>query len=248
MVLAALLLFGAAAFLYRMRIGAMQRKQEALEIFSRRILASQEAERKRIAAELHDGLGQHLLVIKNQSLVMLQKGGAGREGLEEISSTASQALAEVRTITYDLRPYALDRTELSRAIESMTGRVAKSSGVPFFTVLDSVAGALPRDVEVGLYRIAQEAVNNIVRHADATQARVELRRSPTHIDLVVADNGRGFRADGNGAGPSEFGGSGLIGITERARLLGGLTTIQSAPGEGTTVSVRLNCKRPAEEN
>jgi len=120
----------------------------------------------------------------------------------------------------------------------MVRRVSESTGIPFQTALDSVAGVFPKQTELALYRIAQEAINNVVRHSSATQARVELKRGMNQVELVIADNGKGLdatRSNGNG-------GSGLPGITERARLIGGVAVIESAPGAGTTVAVRIRYK------
>jgi signal transduction histidine kinase/ligand-binding sensor domain-containing protein len=234
----------------RARIRVMRRKQESVEAFSRSLLASQESERKRIAAELHDSLGQHLLVIKNQALLAIRDGTVKEqldERLTEISATASQALEEVRTIAHDLRPYALDRMELSRAIESMVRRVSHSTGIPFETALASVAGIFSKDTELGLYRIAQEAINNVVRHSEATRARVELRHGNGEVELVISDNGKGLADHGDGTSSAQgngngSGGSGLRGLSERARLIGGVAAIECIPGAGTTIAVKIRHK------
>ncbi|HEY1338132.1 MAG TPA: sensor histidine kinase, partial [Bryobacteraceae bacterium] len=196
----------------------------------------QEAERKRIASELHDSLGQSLMVIKNQALMALrQDPGAAGEYLEGISSTASQAIDEVRAIAYALRPYQLDRLGLKRAVESMLQRVADSTGVRVTSKVDPIDDVFPKESEISLFRIVQEGINNIVRHSGATEAAVEIYRDSNTVSITIADNGNGFAFD-----PGQTG-LGLIGITERARLLGGTSQIVSAPGAGTSITIRIRC-------
>jgi len=223
-----------SVLLYYRRVQVMQAQQAALEAFSRKLIESQESERKRIAAELHDSLGQSLMVIKNQAAMALrEEPGASREHLTQISEAAAHAIDEVRSIAYALRPYQLDRLGLTRAIESMLKKTADASGIRFSSRLDKIDGLLPRESEVSLYRIVQEGVNNIVRHAGATEARVEIFRDSTSVSIAVQDNGGGFVFD-----PSHTG-LGLISITERARLLGGSSQIVSAPGAGSSIAVRI---------
>jgi len=131
---------------------------------------------------------------------------------------------------------------LANAIADMVNRVANASRVHFALDLDDVSGALSRNVEINLYRIAQEAVNNLVKHADATEASVTLERTDTAVRLIVTDNGRGFDAHPTGrlAGTLGFG---LTGIGERVRLLGGVWAVHSAPGTGTRVEVTVALER-----
>jgi signal transduction histidine kinase len=128
------------------------------------LLESQEAERKRIAAELHDSLGQNLLIIKNRALMGLmpqEMPDSTREQLDEISSVSSQAIDEVREIAYNLRPYQIDRLGLTRAIESMIKKIAVSSGIHFTTDVAQLKGVFSKDAEISLYRIVQECLNNM---------------------------------------------------------------------------------------
>jgi signal transduction histidine kinase len=234
--LVALNLAAIAALLYYRRVHTLKAKQAALEAFSRKLIDSQEVERKRIATELHDSLGQSLMVIKNQALVALrQNPGASRDCLEEISATASQAIDEVRAIAYALRPYQLDRLGLKRAVESMLKKVSDSTGLQFTSRLDPLDDVLAKDSEISLYRIVQEGVNNILRHSKATMAEVEIHRDVDFVSITIADNGVGFAFD-----PGQTG-LGLAGITERARLLGGTSQIVSAPGAGTSITIRIHC-------
>ncbi|HKE23393.1 MAG TPA: sensor histidine kinase [Bryobacteraceae bacterium] len=220
-------------FQFRQRAPA---RHKARDLFSRRLIESQEAERKRIAAELHDSLGQTLMVIKNQAVMALQQApGNNADHLREISASASHAIEEVRTIAYALRPYQLGRLGLTRAAASLIEKVADSSGIPFTSRLDSVDGLFGPQSETSLYRILQESLNNIVRHSSATQASVELARTGHAVSIRIADNGVGFTPDQDSRG------LGLVGITERVRLLGGTSQIVSAPGRGTTIFICMEC-------
>jgi signal transduction histidine kinase/ligand-binding sensor domain-containing protein len=228
---------------YRRRVSGLERARAAQEAFSMRLIDSQESERKRIAGELHDSLGQNLLVIKNWAALGLRKMRAddpGREELEEISSAASSAIGEVREISYDLRPHLLDEAGLAEALRSMTKRVALASGIEFEIEIDPLDGALSKQAEIGVYRIVQEAVNNIVRHSGAARAKIVIRRDLNGVLIQVVDDGKGL-ASATADADRKRGrkGFGMLGMSERARMLGGRLTIESNPGHGTTIEVRL---------
>jgi signal transduction histidine kinase len=224
------------------RVSQLERAKEAQEAFSRQLIASQESERKRIAAELHDSLGQHLLIIKNWATLALRglSGGySSKEALTEISTAASQAIDEVREIAYNLRPYQLEKLGLTTAIQDLVNQVATSCAIRFTVEVDRVDGAFTKDVELNIYRIVQEGLNNAVRHSQATEASVLVTQRAGWVKLTIQDNGRGFiPPDGRTPEPGRNG-LGLLGIAERARMLGGQVAIQSAPGAGTTISISL---------
>ncbi|HKQ06926.1 MAG TPA: two-component regulator propeller domain-containing protein [Blastocatellia bacterium] len=239
--LALLGLLGTALLLYRHRITQLKKAHAAQEAFSRQLIASQEGERKRIAAELHDGLGQRLIVIKNLALMMLHRPAdseQARQQVEEISAETSQAIHEVKEISYNLRPHQLDQLGLTRAIEARIKRVGESSDVVFRTKLDKLDGLFTKEAETSLYRIVQEAVNNIIKHSGATEAQVVIARDEAGVHITIGDNGRGFSTD-VAAAESRLPSFGLFGISERVRMLGGGHTINSAPGEGTTISIHI---------
>lgn len=215
------------------RVRTVEKRRAAQELFSRRLLDSQEAERRRIAGELHDSLGQNLVLVKNLATMAQQQGNGGP--LPEISAAVAQALDEVHTISYALRPPELDRLGLAKAIAGMVRRAEEASGIRFTTHLE-LDGALPAGMDIQLFRIAQEAVGNLMKHSGAKSARMEMWRDEAGAHLVVADDGRGFdtSADGNA-------GLGLTGISERVRLLGGRHELSSTPGKGTTLSVLVPC-------
>ncbi len=157
------------------RVSQLHRAYAAQQDFSRQLIASQERERKRIAGELHDSLGQQLLIIKNWATLALS-GLDGRhslkEPLDEISNTASHAVEEMRGIAYNLRPYQLEKLGLTAAIRGLVNRVAASSHIQFRAEIDEVNGLFPQEVEISIYRIVQEALNNTIKHSQATEGRV----------------------------------------------------------------------------
>jgi signal transduction histidine kinase len=235
---------------WRSRIGHLERDRATRQAFSRQLIASQESERKRIAAELHDGLGQRLVIIKNLALFFLraQDETAARDGklrlIEEISEEATFAADESREISYNLRPFQLDRLGLSKAIEALIRTASGASKTSFSSELDNIDDVFPESLRINFYRIVQESVNNIIKHAQATEASVIVKRAADRVMLMIRDNGAGFTPSNSRFVTSqELGqnGFGLIGIAERARLLGGQLALESAPGRGTIISVQIHC-------
>jgi signal transduction histidine kinase len=242
--LAAAALAGSVHLGWHYRIRQLERGREAQQAFAGQLIASQEAERKRIAAELHDSLGQRLVIIKNRALLLLrERAGAAplspsqSEQIEEISSEASEAGREVREISYNLRPYRLDRLGLTAALRAMIEAASTSSSTNFTAAIEEIDGLLGSHDAINFYRIVQECVNNILKHAQAAEATVQIRRTPGRLRLTVRDDGCGFTP-----GPAKgalFEGFGLNGISERAHLLGGKLSLQSGPGQGTMITIDL---------
>ena len=219
----------------------LERAFAAQQAFSRQLIASQESERKRIAAELHDTIGQRLAIIKNLTALYMSNGtgGNGEAQLGEISSEVSQAIGDVREISYNLRPYQLDRLGLTKAVEAMLKKASSASGITFSAFLDEINDQLSDQSAISCYRIFQEAVSNILKHSCATQAEVMIRRNYQKVLLRIHDNGKGFSHPAE-TGDPRTGGSGLRGISERALLLGGHLELDSAPGRGTTLSLEFS--------
>jgi ligand-binding sensor domain-containing protein/signal transduction histidine kinase len=231
----------------RFRLQQLHQRHAQQQAFSGQLIASQEAERKRIAAELHDSLGQQLLVIKNWAMIGLTltpSEARAHEPLNEISSTASQAIEEVREVIYDLRPYQLDKIGLASTLGYMIEKVATASGIRFQTELDEIDELFPYDAQITLYRIVQECINNIVKHSQATQARVAIERHGATLSVTIEDNGRGFTPEM--VVPNTRGGFGLTGLHERVRLLGGRESIASVPGQGSKIQIIIELKQANE--
>jgi signal transduction histidine kinase len=229
----------AGVLFYERRLARLKSARETQAAFSRQLIDSQETERKRIAAELHDSIGQSLTIIKNRAALSLSRTSDHEGALEqlgEISDAASYAIEEVREIAHDLRPIQLDQLGLTKAIESLLEKASDPETLPIAYDLDPLDGVLDKEQEINLYRIVQEAIANVIKHADATEASVTLKRRDRSVEVIVLDNGKGFAA---GDGRRGFG---LLGITERARMLGGEPIVNSTPGRGTSVSVSINLK------
>lgn len=220
----------------------LEKQQAAQLAFAKGILESQESERRRIAANLHDSLGQNLLVIKNQARLAMQPAGRDpllQQRLEQISGIASQALEEVRQITHDLRPYQLDRLGLARAIRAVIEHMAEDSSIRFAHHVDEIDGRLSRESEIHLYRIVQEGLSNIVKHSGATEATVVVKSHTNALTLSIRDNGRGFEPEPGQAAEALNAGFGLGGMRERARILGGRLTLDTRPGQGLAINLEI---------
>jgi signal transduction histidine kinase/ligand-binding sensor domain-containing protein len=232
---------------WRFRVSQLQQAQAAQQAFSRQLIASQEAERKRIASEMHDSLGQRLVVIKNLALFLLRsrRGTVATENdaetITEISDETSSAIEETRAISYNLRPFQLDRLGLTKAVEAMIRRTETASGIHFASDLDNIDDLFAEELRINFYRIVQESLGNIMKHSQATEVAIRLKRSPENVVLTIEDNGRGF-IPGAHASPASDSGFGLTGMAERASLLGGVFKVRSTPDRGTTVTVEIRLK------
>jgi len=219
----------------------LERQHAAQLAFSRQVLAQLEDERRRIAINLHDSLGQILLAIKNHALLAIQRPPdeqALRQRMDEISGASSQAIEEVRQITHGLRPYQLDRLGLTQAIRALVSRASINNSILFASRVEDIDGLFDKDAEIHVYRIVQEAVTNVVKHSAATEAAVVIKKRTAVVSLSIRDNGRGFEPAKPSPQPHDLG-YGLTGITERVRILGGTLAIDSRPGAGASLNVEV---------
>ena len=240
--LSVMMLGGLTVAGYNYRVRQLERARTAQESFSRQLLASQEGERRRIAGELHDSLGQNLLIIKNRALFSLttpEDLSRAIEQLNEISDSASRPIDEVREIAYNLRPYQLDRLGLTKAIQLLVSDASESLPIRFTVEIEPIDGIFSKEEEINLYRIIQECINNIIKHSKATEASVTITRDPDAIHVQVEDNGCGFTRATDVTESSTRTGFGLIGISERVRILGGKHVINSEPGNGTSITIAI---------
>jgi len=224
-----------------MDVTERKRDEEVLQKLSGRLLTLRDEEQRRVAAELHDGLGQSLAIIKNRALIGMRDKANEAQSMEqfkEIAATATSSILEVRSIAHNLRPYELDRLGLVAAIESMIDRISDSTSIKFSSHFEPIVGFLSPEAETSVYRIIQESVNNVVRHSHADSARVEIKNTFKQVTISVSDNGQGIARSAPTNG-NKVGGFGLAGIAERVRQLGGTLFIDSQPGNGTTVTIRL---------
>ena len=224
-------LAGIVYAVFRQRIKRLEAEKANQERFSRQLLDTQESERKRIARELHDSLGQNLLVIKN-GLIQLD-GQEGNGKVEQLADITDQALTEVREISADLHPYQLDRLGLNKTIAGMVRRVSESSGIILNFESDELRKKLSKKVEINLYRVIQEAVNNIIKHSGASEGKITIALKDEKVNIDIKDNGQGFVVGQK----SKTGGLGLTGMAERLKIIDGELKITSAPGEGSLIEI-----------
>ena len=230
------------ALVMRQRLVQLKRRQAEREAFARQLIESQEGERKRLARELHDGLAQSLLIVKNWALIglnSLAQDHPTREHLTEISETTSLALSEVREIAHNLRPAQLERLGLTSTIKEMVQHVSNSSDIEFIAEIDNIDGLLSKESEINLYRVVQECVNNVIKHSAATKSWVSIKRTAHGARIICKDNGKGFDAETK----LPRSGMGLTSVAERVRMIGGKYTVESALRKGATIEVVIEPQR-----
>lgn len=210
----------------------------------RKVITAQEDERKRIARELHDETSQSLAVLSMKLDGAADEIRAGRvPRLDEVKGLAVRTLDDVHRLILDLRPSVLDDLGLLPAIRWYAERTLESRGLSVRCELDELRARLPPELETVLFRICQECLTNVARHAQATAVLVQVGQDGDAVRLEIEDDGKGFdpptAAERPGRRPW-----GLMGIRERAELFGGKVTFDSAPGQGTRVVVRIPIPGP----
>lgn len=204
------------------------------------LVEAQEEERGRLARELHDGSGQMLtsLLVRIKTLERTANSVEVREGLTSLLDIVSETIEQVRELSHRLRPAALEEFGLAIALETLLQDMAEEAGLAttFRSNLDGPK--LPKGIDVTLYRIAQEALTNIIRHACASSVTAELRQVGDHIQMRIADDGIGFDPHQVNAVPEKRH-LGIISMYERTAIVGGTLDLFSVPGKGTTVQVNM---------
>lgn len=219
-------------------------REAAREQFAEQIISLQESERRQLAGEIHDGISQRIVGLSFHLSAAAEAVASDPEftavQIARARALGDAALEETRLAIAGLRPSVLDDLGLAAGLESL-GRSFGQAEVAVEVALDGTA--LPEHVETALYRIAQEALQNVAKHAEATHVRIALVEEPSGVVLRVVDDGRGFDATDPSAGPSTT--YGLGGMRERADLIGGVLEVRSRRDEGTTVAISL--PTPSEE-
>lgn len=221
-------------------------KEATLEQLVRRTIDAQEEERRRLATDIHDGVTQKLISIWYRLHACGHSLRDDPERADRELATARElvdsALEEARGAIYDLRPAILDDLGLAPSLRTLALQQLQGAVEIELDVEDGIS--LPPHHEVALYRIAQEAITNIRKHAMASRMSLVLRDEPGSVLLLVRDNGRGFEAGASNA-PGPATSFGLTGMSERASLIGGQLTVSSTPGDGTALELRIP-KQPIE--
>ena len=196
-----------------------------------------------LARELHDNFGQSLTAIR----MNLEAHGASSEHLAESIALVDQAIEQVRTLALDLRPSILDDLGLVAALRWLVNRQSRRAGTEWAFRAAASDGRLPTAIETCCFRLAQEALTNVVRHADAHHVSIELGFDGGEVALVVRDDGKGFDVRVARELAARGASLGLVSMEERVSLAGGTLRIESAPGHGTTLRARfpLPAKEPS---
>jgi len=220
----------------------LRENEEARNELLRQLGAAQEQERWRIARELHDQMGQRLsaLMLGLKSLSNTSSGQQPAVELGWLIEITKQLVEGVHTLAWELRPLVLDDLGLASALRSYLEDWAERAKIPagfFDTGLDN--RRLPADIETTLYRVVQESLTNILKHAQAKAVSVILEQRDNNVSLIIEDDGQGFDVPNVWGAPLKDGGLGLLGMRERVMLAGGSLTVESTPGVGTTIFVRF---------
>ena len=228
---------------HRQRLAETGTRRE-LERLSARLVDAQEEERRTLARELHDEVGQALTAIKMDVGVALRSTSTdarSRASLDEARAIAETTLQSVRDLSQLLHPSMLDDFGLPETLAAYLRSFSKRTGIRVQLTHDGLDGRLPADVEVCVYRIVQEALSNVARHSGALSASVSVTRRDDAVSLTIEDTGRGMGGAPSVGSPR---GLGLIGMRERAQALSGRFAIGTRPGGGTRVAVTLPVPHP----
>jgi signal transduction histidine kinase len=222
----------------------LQSQTAMIRSFSRRLEEAHEVERRHLSRELHDQIGQALTAAKiNTAMLRSTAPSDLATRLDENATILDRLLQQTRQISLDLRPPLLDDLGLVPALRWYVNRQAERAGLEAKFSADPVAGDVPPHIQIACFRLAQEAVTNVVRHANARTLTVELRRAGTSLHLKVRDDGKGFDVAAAKARAEQGASLGLLGLKERAALAGGSAQIISSPGNGVTVEIVLPVNR-----
>jgi len=224
-------------------VTAERQQQENVRAYIQQITRAQEEERKRVARDLHDDVSPYLLILIQQ-LDNLASGQRLKQAdlkdyIQKLRDQAVQSLEATRRCAQGLRPRIIDDLGLVAALEWIAEDLEKSRNIAVEVATTGLDRELPAETQIVLFRIAQEALNNVRKHAGAGRVKIKVSGGGGRIVMTVADNGRGFKVPGRAEDMVSGGKLGLMGMYERARLVGGSLDIKSKPGQGTELTVRL---------
>ena len=224
----------------------MAEREAERNSYTAQIFKAQEDERKRIAQELHDDTTQTLLVVAGNARSIINKGyftdnSDARENIEWIIDTIVRLAEDMRRLSLDLRPSVLDNMGLLSALRWLVDRLSNESGIDTRIVVKGRNRRLQTDKEVVIFRLVQEALNNVRHHSHATTACLTLEFVSDSLRIIVQDNGQGFSLPEMIDSFTAEGKLGLIGMKERVQFLNGVLNIHSEPGKGTSILVEVKC-------
>lgn len=223
--------------LYSSRINRLKQEKEIQDDLTNKLINSQEAERKNISSELHDDLGQNLLVVKNR-LMLADRDKKFEGNIKDILEILDGSIQDVSNISHLLHPSELEELGLSQAIEAMIYRIKSASNLKIINKLSQLDDYFSSDEKINIFRIVQEALNNILKHAHAKEVILSSYVKKHNLYLSIEDNGIGF-ANSNTTAINQRAHIGLKGMKERALLLKGILTADSAPNKGTIIRLEF---------
>ncbi|MCD6309403.1 MAG: GAF domain-containing sensor histidine kinase, partial [Candidatus Eremiobacteraeota bacterium] len=229
---------------------SLRNKHAQVEGLIARLIQAQEEERKRVAAEIHDGVAQSLVGIRAQ-LQMIKNllkdaPAVALEKLDNLLSITSENIKEVRNIMYNLRPASLDDLGLIASMENYLQRISKDKKIEIEFITNRTDIRLPPSVEIIVFRVVQEAINNIIRHSKAKKAWIRLNFDPSRLRMEIVDDGEGIsqqKLRDRLKEPTRFG---LQGMKERVQMVEGKFNFITNPGKGSIVNVEIPITRPKE--
>jgi signal transduction histidine kinase len=228
---------------HRKTEAALRESETQLRRLSARLLTTQEAERRRIATELHDEVGHALILIKLR-LGVVRKAlrddqAEAREDCQRLAQAVDRLIEDIRRLTRDLRPTVLEDLGLAGALRWLAGNCSRGGQLDVTTSITDVDALVGADAQIILYRIVQEALTNVRKHAQARRVSLSVDTNKDRLAVVVEDDGTGFDAEVVTARGATDRGLGLATMEERARMLGGSLSIASAMGKGTRLTLRV---------
>jgi signal transduction histidine kinase len=222
---------------------ALRESEKRLRSLSSELLKAQEKERRRLSNEIHDELGQCLALLKHRIRSIEREVGEHQPSLrkecEETSRFIDETIESVRRISRDLSPSILEDLGLSAALRWLLDSFAERHSIQMSFDVDEIDGLFSQETQTNLYRISQEALTNIGRHAEASRIRFVMEKNEDHVSFFVEDNGKGFDVNQIRSRLSHEKGMGLAAMVERAHMLGAILHIRSSLGEGTRVSLKI---------
>jgi signal transduction histidine kinase len=221
----------------------IQAAQQSLRHYVSKVISIQEEERRRLARDLHDETIQDLTALDHKVQLLARSLRGARtgksDGLETIHRDAREAIQRVRRLSHALRPGYLEDLGLVAALEALVSEAGSKAEIPLSLRVIGTVRPLPPNVDLTLYRVVQESLTNVVRHAQARHAWVELRFARSEVKLAVRDDGIGFTSPHEPSDLTQAGHFGLVGMSERAESAGGSFEVHTAPGKGTRLILKI---------
>jgi signal transduction histidine kinase len=225
--------------IYTSKVRRLEDERRTQEQFSQKLIESQEKERKRIAGELHDSLGQNLLIIYNLIQQYFQRTKVIPPELAQVEPEVKETIEEVRKISRNLHPHQLEQLGLTKAIESIAKKVSNIADINFKTDIEFIDDYIKAELSIHVFRIIQEAITNIIKHSNANEGSLKISLYKKVVSIAIKDNGIGIKKTQTNLVSDEINGFGLENIKERVRLLNAELKISSTLNVGTKILIDI---------